>query len=103
MSAIPKRHLDQFSRFAKFTAESPYILESAAPSPLKIALCPWGDLELHVTHHSIGPSEPTTQMSFRSVQSFFAQITANCPYTSQRAAPSPFKIALSRGGILNPI
>jgi len=37
-------------------------------------------VDLHATHDSLGPSEPTTQTASRSVQPFFAQMTAECPY-----------------------
>jgi len=34
-----------------------------------------GDLDTHLTHDSLGPSEPTTQMASQSVQLFFAGLT----------------------------
>jgi len=47
---------------------------------------PWGDLDPHLTHDSLGSSEPITQTASRSVQTF---LTAQCPYTLQWDAPSP--------------
>ena len=42
----------------------------------------------HLIHDSLRQSEPTTQTASRSVQPFFAQLTAECPYTLQWDAPS---------------
>jgi len=74
------------------------ILYKPLPFPPKLPL-PVEDLDLHLTHDSLGPSEPTTQMASRSVLLFFfAQMTAECPYTLQWDAHFPFKIAPSHGG-----
>ena len=46
-STQPKRHLDQFSRFAhRSTAECPYTLQWDAPPPQNLPL-PTGDLDPH--------------------------------------------------------
>jgi len=52
----------------------------------------------HLTHDSLGPSGPTTHMASQSVQTFFAQMTAECHYTLQWGAPLPLKIAPPQGG-----
>jgi len=50
------------------TAECPYTL-LWAPFPPKLPL-PKGHLDLHLTHDSVGPSEPMTQTGSRSVRPF---------------------------------
>ena len=55
--------------FAQLTAKRPYTLHWAAPCPQN---CPlqWGDLDSHLIHDSLSPSEPITQTASRSVQPF---------------------------------
>jgi len=53
--------------FRRFRAGCPYILQWA-PFPLKLP-CSMGDLEPRLPH-SLGPSEPTTKTTSRSVQPF---------------------------------
>jgi len=43
----------------------------------------------HLIDDSLGQSELTIKMASRSVQVFFAQVTAECPYTVQWAPISP--------------
>jgi len=50
------------------------ILYNGCPFPSKLPL-PMGDLDTHLTHDSLGPSEPTTRMASQSVQLFFAGLT----------------------------
>jgi len=81
--------------FAQLTAERPYTMQWAALPPQN---CPFhGGSEPNLIHDSLGPSEPITETAFRSVQPFFAQLTAECPYTLQWAAP--LKIAPSYGDL----
>jgi len=79
--------------------------------------CPFPrrDLDPHLTHDSLGQSEPTTQTASQSFEPIlystlftitaaikknksadFAQMTAECPYTLQWDAPAP-QIALPMG------
>ena len=58
-----------------------------------MAFARWRQCALHVTHVSLGPPESTTQTTSRSVQPFFAKLTAESHYTLQRAAPYPLIIA----------
>jgi len=46
----------------------------------KIAPFPRG-IWTHLRHDSLGPFKPTTQAAYRSVLTFFARMTAECPYT----------------------
>jgi len=73
-SPQPKRQIDRFSRFAQLTAERPYTLQWA-PFLEKLPQ-PMGIWPLHLTHDSLGPSEPSTQTASRSVQPFFAELTS---------------------------
>jgi len=50
--------------FAQLTAESLYTV-FVTPF-LQNCPIPWGHLDLHLTHDFLVPSEPTTQMAFRS-------------------------------------
>jgi len=56
--------------FAQVTAEYPYTLHRDAPFPPQNCPFPWGDLDFHLIHGSLGPLESSTQMAFRSVQPF---------------------------------
>ena len=52
-----------------------YILQWAAPFPSKLPL-PMGDMDPDLVRGSLGPPESRTQMASRSVQPFFARLTA---------------------------
>jgi len=53
-----------------------------------------GDLDPHLTHDCLGPSQPTTQTASPLVKSFLHRLrTAECPYALQWDAPFPLKIA----------
>jgi len=67
-------------------------------APLKITPS-HGDLYRHVIRGSLGPPNSASQMASRLVQPFFAQMTAECPYTVQWDAPFPLKIAHSHGDV----
>jgi len=56
--------------FAQMTAECPYTSQWDVPSPPLKNVLPMGDLELHLIHGSLGPSESSTQTRSESVQSF---------------------------------
>ena len=63
--------LARFSRFSQLTADSPYTLQWAALLPLKIKLpITTGDMDTHIIHGSLGPSESTAHTASRSVQPF---------------------------------
>jgi len=79
--------------FAQVTTECPYTLQWAPLSP-KIAPS-HGDLDPHVRHDLLDPSEPTDQTAIDSA--VFAQMTAECPCTLQWDAAFPLKIAPSHG------
>jgi len=64
-----KRHLYYFSHVAQLTAEFPYTLQWAIPSPLKIAPSHEASRP-HLIYVFLGPPEFSTQTASRSVQLF---------------------------------
>jgi len=90
--------VDRFSRFLHRSQQTVAILYSGPPlSDLKVT--PSHERSgPHLTHDSLGPSEPTIQTVFRSVQPFFARMTAECPYTLQWNSSPPSKLPLPMGG-----
>ena len=92
----PKQQIDRFSRFctAQGRKSSPYTLQWALPKN-----CPYhGGSGRHLTHDSLGPSEPATRPNGIFIGSaVFAQITAECPYALQWDASFPLKITPFRG------
>jgi len=50
---------------AQLSAECPYILQFAAPSPSKLPF-PMGDLDLDLTRRSVNPFESSTQTASQS-------------------------------------
>jgi len=81
--------------FALCTAEYRYTLHRAAPFPLKITPS-HGDLDPHLTHDSLGPSEPTTQTASQSVQPFLHSSPQSVPIL-YNGMPLLLKIASSHG------
>jgi len=69
--------------FAQITTESRYTLQRAAHSPLLKLPLPMRDLDPQLTQDLLSLSESTIQTASRSVGRFFAQMTAECPYTLQ--------------------
>jgi len=67
---------------AQFTAENPYALQLAPRSP-KIAPSN-GDLDPHLMHDALGPSESTTQTAKSIGSAIFAQLTEECPRADWR-------------------
>jgi len=67
-SLQPKRQMDRFSRFCTAHGRKSLYLTMRAPIPQIAAF--HGDLDPYLTHDSLGPSEPKTQMVCRSVQPF---------------------------------
>jgi len=67
-SAQHKRRLDRFSRFCTGDRRVSYALQWDALFP-KMSL-PVGDLDIHLTHGSLGQPECSTQTESRSVQPF---------------------------------
>ena len=86
--------------FAQVTAECPYTLHLAL-LPSKLPL-PTGDLDPHVRHDSLDPSEPTDQMASLSVQPFLYR-WPQCPCTLQWDAPSTRQNCPFAWGIWTPI
>jgi len=58
-------------------------------------------LDPHLTHDSLGPSEPTTQTASRSVESFLHRWPQSVPILYNRA-PLPLQIAHCHRGIWTP-
>ena len=56
--------------FAQLTAECPYTLQQAAPSPLKITSSHGGNPDPHLIHGFLGPREFLIQTACRSVEPF---------------------------------
>jgi len=77
--------------FAQLTAECCYTLQRAAPFPLIITPSHGGSGP-HLTHDSLGPSEPTTRRASQFGSDVFAQMTGEWPYTLQWDATSPTKL-----------
>jgi len=82
--------------FAHVTADNPYSLYFTTDALPQNCPFPWGDLDCHLIHVSLGPSEPTTQSASQSVQPFCrwphsVPMLYNC-------TPLPLKIAHSHGG-----
>jgi len=69
-----KQHLDRFSCLGRDDRRVPYTLQWEVPSASNCPF-PWGDLEPHLIHGSLGPPPPesSTQMESRSVQPFKLQ------------------------------
>ena len=93
----PNGKIDRFSCFCTASRQKVPILYNVQPFPPKLPL-PMGDLNPHLTHDSLGISEPTTQRASRPVLPFL-QMTAECPYTLQWDAPSPSKSLLLMGDL----
>jgi len=71
--------------FAKLTAEGHYTLQYAAPSPLKLPPSnSHGDVNLHLIHDSLGPSDPTTKQHLDFCRAFYC----NRPTDKQTDRPS---------------
>jgi len=58
------------SVFAQMTADSPYTSQWNAPFSAQNFPFPWGDLNPHLIHSSLGQPESSTQSTYRSVQPF---------------------------------
>ena len=82
-----KWHLNWCSRFAQHMAESPYTLQRAAPSPLKIAHLR-GDLNPHLIHGSLSLPKSISQMASRSVEPF---LDSSWSWQTDHATPSVTK------------
>jgi len=91
-SPQPKRQINRLSHFCTAHGRKSVYFTMDAPFPKN---CPfqWRDLDPHLTHGSLGPSEPITQTASRSVEPFFAQMTAEllyftmgCPFSPQNCA-----------------
>jgi len=83
----PNGKLIGLAVFAQLTAESLYTVFGATfrqNCPI-----PWGHLDLHLTHAFLVPSEPATQMAFRSQSALYFTI----------ACPVPLKTTPSHGGL----
>jgi len=52
------------------TAECPYTLQWATPSPIRIAPLYGRDVDPHLTHGSLGSPKSSSQMASQSVQPF---------------------------------
>jgi len=95
LSPRPKQQIDRFSRFFTAHGRSPYTLEWAPLSP-KLPL-PIGDLKLHLTHDSFGPSEPTTQTASRSVHPFLHRWSQSVSLSFTMGRPLPSKLPFPWG------
>jgi len=73
------------------------ILYNGRPFPPNLPLL-MGDLELHPTHDSLGPSEPTSQTVSRSVQLFLHRWPQSLPIVYNGMLLLPSKLPLPTGG-----
>jgi len=62
----------------------------------------WADLDHHLTHDANGHMRAHSPNGTSIASAVFAQMTAECPYSLQRFACSPLKIAPSYEGIWTP-
>jgi len=85
--------------FTQPTAEHLYTLQWAALSPQNCSFS-WGDLDHHIIHDSLDPSQPTTHMASRLVQPFLHSSQQNVPTMGR---PFPPKKLLLPTGICIPI
>ena len=96
-SPQPKHQIDRFSRFCTAQGRKslvPILYNGRSPEIVPTH----GGSGRHLTHDSLGPSEPATRPNGISIGSaVFAQITAECPYALQWDATSPLKITPFRG------
>jgi len=97
-SPKPKRQIDWFGHFCTDHGRVSLSFSIGRPLPHLKLPRPMGEPDPHLTHDSLGPSEPTTQTASRSVRSFLHRwlysvlhFTMGCPF--------PLKIAPSHGGI----
>ena len=85
---------------ANLTAESPYTLQWV---PLFPKIVPFhGESGPHLTHDSLGPSEPTNQTASLSIQPFLQRWLQSVPILYNGMPLFPIKIAPSHGGIWTP-
>jgi len=91
LSQQPKEHLNRFSHFCTVHGRVLLHMHMHILSP-KNCTCTWGDMEIHLIHDSLGPPESKSQTASRSVQPFFAKLTAEW-------RTLPWKIAPSRGDL----
>jgi len=97
LSPQSKRHHDRFSRFRTGDRRMSLYFTTGRHFPSKLPF-PMGDLEPHLTHDSLGPSEPTTQTTFWSVQPFCTD-DRRVSHTLQWVAHSPSKLPLPMGDL----
>jgi len=96
MRFTTKRQIDRFSHFGTVHGRKSLHFYNGRPFPKKIALTHWGSGP-HLTHDSLGSSEPMTQTAFRSVQPFLHRWPQSVPIL-YNGTPLPPKIATSHGG-----
>ena len=98
LSPQPKRHLDRFRRFCTVHCRATRYITMGRPLSLQI-VPPNGNLNPHLIHDSMGPSEPTTQTASRSVHPFLHSSPQSVPiiYNGQ-PLPLPSKLPLPMGG-----
>jgi len=82
--------------FAQVTAKCPYTLQWM-PLPPKLPL-PMGDLDPHVRHDSLDPSEPTNQTASLSVHSRFCTDNHSVPILYNGTPLPPSKLPIHMGG-----
>jgi len=68
-SPQPEWQIDQFSCFCTAHSRKSLYFTMANPFPQNFPF-PWGNLDPHLTHGSLGPSEPTTQTASQSFHPF---------------------------------
>ena len=83
--------------FAQLIAESPYTLQWV---PLSSKIAPSsGGCGPHLTHDSLGPSKPTTQMASRSVQPFLHSCPQSVPMLYNGMPFPPSKVPPPMGDL----
>jgi len=68
-SPQPEWQIDQFSCFCTAHSRKSLYFTMGNPFPQNFPF-PWGNLDPHLTHGSLGPSEPTTQTASQSFHPF---------------------------------
>jgi len=89
----PRWHLDRFSRYCTVHGRQSLYFATHHPFPIKITPS-HGDVNLHLIHDYLGPSEPTTQTVSRSVKPFLHRWPQNVPILYNGTLLCPSKLPL---------
>jgi len=97
-SPQPKRHLDRFSLFCTDNGRVSLYFTMARPfHPASKLLLPMGDVDPHLIHNSLGPSESSTQTTSRSLQPFLhGSLQTDRRQTDRQTDHAPRSVTIGR-------